>query len=747
MPSSEFDDDFQTVLVENTAQTVFNRLEHLNNVPDRYRHAWIWELLQNASDAADPLGVRVRVVVTNTTMEFSHTGKPFTNKNIGHLIYHGSTKQEDENAVGRYGTGFMTTHLISKRVRVEGQLEDGRRFDFELCREGETADALHNSMKASCEQFKASVRLALEAPPEYGTRYTYTVDDNVRSAVLTALENFRQHSPFVLAYNTRLQEVKIQLGDNCHTIAKGPATDVKNGFSRYPIVHTGIAKDQDGVSVLSSDTTRSVQVGLLLRKAENHWVIDIREDTPRLFLLFPLLGTERFSFPAVVNSAEFEPTDDRDGVFLWTSQEPKIRRNGALLEEAIELFVRLAGFAAKRKWERPDLLARVRPIEHQTWLGADEYTRLVRDRLLEPLRQCALVITMRGKYIPPLHARLPVPSINVSETDVWDCASQLRAFQGKIPRREDVSRWAQNLRDWAAIREVELTSYEEALTVESIAHAVAAFGSIEGLRPKLAEGSEPYTWLDSLLGLLHKAGLERVFEDHLPETRRIKLSLCKPTGTDTYCYSQEEVIAMLHHCQSRPDLHWLAAIILTLACTGLRIGELAALRWSDIDFRSQTILVADERFSRRRKRLGNARATKGRRERRLPIHPNLLAHLRSMKHHSDGRVFHGPLGGIVKPDTIRNILMREVITPLKERFATPAGEIGFEHGTVHSFRHYFCSQAFLSGAAAADIQEWLGHQDSKMVAHYRHLRDRDSQRKIGQIDFLGGEGRSERLIG
>jgi len=34
---------------------------------------------------------------------------------------------------------------------------------------------------------------------------------------------------------------------------------------------------------------------------------------------------------------------------------------------------------------------------------------------------------------------------------------------------------------------------------------------------------------------------------------------------------------------------------------------------------------------------------------------------------------------------------------------------------------------------------WVGHRDSKMVTHYRHLRDEDGQRKMKQINFFGTE--------
>jgi integrase len=79
----------------------------------------------------------------------------------------------------------------------------------------------------------------------------------------------------------------------------------------------------------------------------------------------------------------------------------------------------------------------------------------------------------------------------------------------------------------------------------------------------------------------------------------------------------------------------------------------------------------------------------------------------------------------------------DVIEPLKTKFPAAEGEIGFEHGRLHGLRHYFCSQAFLSGVSEGEIKEWLGHADSKMVEHYRHLRSEDAQRKMGQIDFLG----------
>jgi integrase len=241
------------------------------------------------------------------------------------------------------------------------------------------------------------------------------------------------------------------------------------------------------------------------------------------------------------------------------------------------------------------------------------------------------------------------------------------------------------------------------------------------------------------LTLLKSVNAWLIGQKKLPPEAKIEYPLEKPQGTDTYCYRTVEVDAILAHCLADPKLLWLGWVVLALVHTGMRIGELAALRWSDVDLDHNVLRIADERSSRRKQRTGSARTTKGRRSRTVPIHPRLKTLLVGMERGSDGRVFHAPRGGRLRPNNVLHAFIDEVIQPLAEQFPTPAGEIGFEHGRLHSFRHYFCSQAFLGGASEGEIREWLGHRDSKMVEHYRHLRNEDAQRKMQQIHFTGRE--------
>jgi integrase len=224
--------------------------------------------------------------------------------------------------------------------------------------------------------------------------------------------------------------------------------------------------------------------------------------------------------------------------------------------------------------------------------------------------------------------------------------------------------------------------------------------------------------------------------DHLPASCRIKMPLNKPRGTDTYCWRAPEIAAIVEFCKAHLDLAWLGRVVIGLACTGMRISELASLRWSDVDLENNTIELADESASAHR-RDRKARQTKSGRGRSFPIHEDFRRVLQTLEPAKDGLVFHGPRGGVLSPDIARRTLIREVLTPLAKRFPTPQGEIGFAHGRLHSFRHYFCSTCANSGVPEQVVMQWLGHQSSNMVRHYYHLHDEEAQRQMQKLSFVG----------
>jgi len=231
-----------------------------------------------------------------------------------------------------------------------------------------------------------------------------------------------------------------------------------------------------------------------------------------------------------------------------------------------------------------------------------------------------------------------------------------------------------------------------------------------------------------------------VESDLLPAQCLIKLPVSKPHGTTTYCYRVEEFVAMVELCKANPELAWLHDVIVGLGCTGLRISELAALRWSDIDFENNVIRIADESALAHKTTKERVRRTKTGRSRSFPIFSDLRTVLEKMRRNSDGMIFHGPRGGALKPDTVRRILIRDVLTPLAKRFPKPADEpLGFVDGRLHSCRHYFCSVCARSVTEQVAMS-WLGHSSSKMLRHYFHLHSSEAQHQMKKLDFFGLHG-------
>jgi integrase len=209
--------------------------------------------------------------------------------------------------------------------------------------------------------------------------------------------------------------------------------------------------------------------------------------------------------------------------------------------------------------------------------------------------------------------------------------------------------------------------------------------------------------------------------------------LTKPSGTDTYCYSDQEVSAILARCAADPDLHWLERVLKGLVFTGLRIGELVQLRWAAVHLEAKMIRILDTSQSAA---TTQARVTtKTGVSRQLPIHPQLQVVFERMERASDGRVFHGPRGGVLKPDVARTVLLRDVLTPLSREFPSVDGKPTLKHGRLHSFRHYFCSKCAENGINQPTVMLWLGHRDSDMVRHYFHLKDETSHRLITKLNI------------
>jgi integrase len=194
-------------------------------------------------------------------------------------------------------------------------------------------------------------------------------------------------------------------------------------------------------------------------------------------------------------------------------------------------------------------------------------------------------------------------------------------------------------------------------------------------------------------------------------------------------YTREELDAIVRATTDDQD----AAIYLTAALTGLRRGELMALRWRDIDFAGQAIRV------RGNLSYGQIVTPKSGKVRVVPMVDEVAHRLARLAHRDhtgdEDPVFASPLGGHLDASALRR------------RFVDATQRAGLRTLPFHSLRHFFGSMA-VNKASLVQVQTWMGHAHIQITARYLHHRAQHSDAALLADAFRGGDApASVRTVG
>lgn len=522
---SEFAAIRTQVLTDNTAQSVLNHLRELEDNRAHVRTRWVWELLQNARDAAVKSDGRLVASIAQDENEivFSHNGDNFKMAEIAHLIYHGSTKVESAETIGQYGSGFLTTHLLSPEIEVSGRLEDGRSFSFPLKRELGSVSELSASMRNAEVAFVSSLSNAA-ATDDFPTKFRYPRQEGVRDVVAEGIAKLKQCAPLIVAFNRQFAAIniatpsgvvvfdvvdrKVLQQSGIEQIAVSETTNGNKRMIRYLVAHG----DKLSVAV----PVETTDDGLECRQIEN---------TPRLFLGFPLIGTENFSFPAIINSFRFTPTENRDGVYLWQAEGSNANlENQAVLEEACGLLVGMLQYVVASGWRNAYRLAEIPDLQRQNWLDGDKLRDFLKESLIERIRQIPAVLNESGQAILPKESEIPLADTAEGVAGLWDLLVEWQDDGDIWPRRDESAGWCDAVKSWAALLDRDPGSFDEttdgrklASRVDTVSHAPLSnprthrvsllADSLKGNRPTI-------NWLDQLITFLRANGQGDAVSEH-----------------------------------------------------------------------------------------------------------------------------------------------------------------------------------------------------------------------------------------
>jgi predicted RecB family endonuclease len=238
------------------------------------------------------------------------------------------------------------------------------------------------------------------------------------------------------------------------------------------------------------------------------------ENTPRLFLGFPLVGTENFNFPAVINSVRFTPTEGRDGIYLGQSEDDTNLNNQAVIGEACELLVELLRYTASSGWHDAHLLVAVPTIHERDWLNSEWLRKRLGEWLIERVRQTCTVLNEAGEEIPRDKLKLPVAETDEGVETLWDLLDAWQGERERLPRRNEAVGWRNAVESWAGISERQVSSFDETIDGCKLALCVAAktkkdneeFGRLENLQHLLREDICAVEWMNRLYAYLTDNG-------------------------------------------------------------------------------------------------------------------------------------------------------------------------------------------------------------------------------------------------
>ena len=228
---------------------------------------------------------------------------------------------------------------------------------------------------------------------------------------------------------------------------------------------------------------------------------------------------------------------------------------------------------------------------------------------------------------------------------------------------------------------------------------------------KLAEGLKPKS-LNNHLTILRKAlsvAVDWELLSHVPKVRWLK---GPHPEFDFLTFDEAERFL------EAADPEWRPMFTLALR-TGLRIGELRALRWDDVD------LVAGRLVVRRCDWRGHVGTPKSGRNRELPLSGDVLAALKAQRHLRGELVFCAEGGRAWKENECKWPIWRA------------CKKAGLRKISWHVLRHTFASHLVMKGVPLKAVQELMGHATIEMTLRYSHLSPEVGRGAVQLLDRHG----------
>ncbi len=290
----------------------------------------IWELFQNAGDLARNGHAEIKITVADKKFTFAHKGKPFTDDTLCSLVKQVSSEdKENDDTVGQYGTGFLTTHKFGYNIVVNGSMlinENPDVFvdvkDFLIKREN--FDNIPQFIEDMTEQVDAVSKLMdgiQNSEQREWTELCYDLAEDRLPIVQTAIDEAIKLMPYVLTFNDKISSCEIKdESRNMHiSFTKSPKECSVEGLRSIEVTECKEGSTSRPINCYYLELHEGKSRIILPLESETN-VCELK-DIPRMYVHYPLIGQNFFGVNFIFHSHLFTPEEPRDNIIVPKGSE------------------------------------------------------------------------------------------------------------------------------------------------------------------------------------------------------------------------------------------------------------------------------------------------------------------------------------------------------------------------------------------------------------------------------------------
>lgn len=460
---------------------IMNGIERNSN---RSGERAIWELMQNARDLSDHAITKIKLA--SDSIIFAHKGEPFNLDTLSNLVKQQSTKKGDDNTAGQYGTGFMTTHIFSRKIYINGdcRIECGDTCmyvplpkDFCLNRSSNVIDEFISEMDSELSTVETLIGASGDATPREWTTFRYPLSSDKIEKISRNIKISSKLIPYVLAFNDRIEECFIDNLGECIFFRKECRNIIPIDSESYKKVETRICVRngdlEDIISVYSlesNDHQDRIIIPPLPVGFDDTTVI------PSQFIFFPMLGTEKWGTNFIFHSSRLFPIEERNS-FFFPKEDDNVKEKYIHNEEVLKKMIDMLFSYYRNNSEEQHLPIDFAKVDFD-YKGDDNVTKV----FYENLQRRFADEFIEWKMIPTNKGYKSIKNDNrcrVLDEEIYRYVDE-KKMEDYIPSivkyipsdfvvpSKDIIEWSKIVKKWAPI------TTEYYLTMEEICHNVVA---------------------------------------------------------------------------------------------------------------------------------------------------------------------------------------------------------------------------------------------------------------------------------